>query len=110
MRSVQVVHGRGGRFDRGSVDAFGDLVNTSRHLPAHRDPPIVIAYHPGPAADPGIHDGDIWYTNDALCGGIHNPDQVAIMPSFSRAKRSPGPLAAVAHHREPRRSDQADTH
>jgi acetophenone carboxylase len=31
----------------------------------------------------GVHEGDIFYCNEALYGGIHNPDQFAIMPVFN---------------------------
>jgi N-methylhydantoinase B/oxoprolinase/acetone carboxylase alpha subunit len=36
------------------------------------------------ADDPsvGVNEGDVYYTNEALYGGIHNPDQFAIMPVF----------------------------
>jgi N-methylhydantoinase B/oxoprolinase/acetone carboxylase alpha subunit len=30
----------------------------------------------------GVNDGDIFYHNEVLYGGIHNPDQIAIMPVF----------------------------
>lgn len=30
----------------------------------------------------GINEGDIFYANEALYGGVHNPDQVALMPIF----------------------------
>jgi N-methylhydantoinase B/oxoprolinase/acetone carboxylase alpha subunit len=30
----------------------------------------------------GIREGDIFYANEALYGGVHNPDQAAIMPIF----------------------------
>jgi len=30
-----------------------------------------------------INPGDIFYTNEALTGGLHNPDQMAIMPVFN---------------------------
>jgi acetophenone carboxylase len=30
----------------------------------------------------GIKEGDIFYANEALYGGVHNPDQAAIMPIF----------------------------
>ena len=63
----------------------GDLINAScgTYLHAIIQPIIIkfiLKYY---TENPGIHDGDIWYTNDALYGGIHNPDQVAIMPVFS---------------------------
>jgi N-methylhydantoinase B/oxoprolinase/acetone carboxylase alpha subunit len=37
------------------------------------------------ADDPsvGVGEGDIYYCNEALYGGIHNPDQFAIMPVFN---------------------------
>jgi N-methylhydantoinase B/oxoprolinase/acetone carboxylase alpha subunit len=31
----------------------------------------------------GVHEGDIFYCNEALYGGIHNPDQFALMPVFN---------------------------
>ena len=66
--------------------AQGDLVNASAGTYLHAViPPIVIKYIlKNFRENPGIADGDIWYTNDALYGGIHNPDQVAIMPVFYR--------------------------
>ena len=30
----------------------------------------------------GVAEGDVYYCNEALYGGIHNPDQFAIMPVF----------------------------
>jgi N-methylhydantoinase B/oxoprolinase/acetone carboxylase alpha subunit len=68
--------------------AAGDLVNASCGTYLHAIiQPIVIkfiqkTYH----QNPGIREGDIWYTNDALYGGIHNPDQVALMPIFHKGK------------------------
>lgn len=32
--------------------------------------------------NPGIKDGDIWFANDATYGGIHNPDEIVLMPVF----------------------------
>src|SRR5271165_1304049 len=64
--------------------AGGDLINAScgTYLHAIIQPIVIkfiLKYY---EKNPGIRDGDIWYTNDALYGGIHNPDQVAIMPVF----------------------------
>jgi acetophenone carboxylase len=64
--------------------AGGDLINAScgTYLHAIIQPIIlkyILKYY---SQNPGIRDGDIFYTNDALYGGIHNPDQVAIMPVF----------------------------
>jgi N-methylhydantoinase B/oxoprolinase/acetone carboxylase alpha subunit len=84
MRSSRSSMGVAGDSIVAIFNASGDLVNASAGTYLHAViPPIVIKYilsrH---ATNPGINDGDIWYTNDALYGGIHNPDQVAIMPVF----------------------------
>ena len=68
--------------------AEGDLINGScgTYLHAIIQPIIIkfiLKYY---KENPGIRDGDIFYTNDALYGGIHNPDQVAIMPVFHQEK------------------------
>ncbi len=84
MRSSRSSMGVAGDSIVAIFTAGGDLVNASAGTYLHAViPPIVIKYilarH---TTNPGINDGDIWYTNDALYGGIHNPDQVAIMPVF----------------------------
>ncbi|WP_248960969.1 hydantoinase B/oxoprolinase family protein [Sphaerisporangium perillae] len=84
MRSSRSSMGVAGDSIVAIFNAAGDLVNASAGTYLHAViPPIVIKYilsrH---SKNPGINDGDIWYTNDALYGGIHNPDQVAIMPVF----------------------------
>ncbi|MGW6281275.1 hydantoinase B/oxoprolinase family protein [Kribbella sp. NPDC055071] len=84
MRSSRSSMGVAGDSIVAIFNAQGDLVNASAGTYLHAViPPIVIKYildrH---AVNPGINDGDVWYTNDALYGGIHNPDQVAIMPVF----------------------------
>ncbi len=84
MRSSRSSMGIAGDSIVAMFNAAGDLVNASAGTYLHAViPPIVIKYilsrH---GENPGINDGDIWYTNDALYGGIHNPDQVAIMPVF----------------------------
>ncbi len=78
--------------------AQGDLVNASSGTYLHAIiPPIVIKYILKTMADePGIRDGDIWYTNDALYGGIHNPDYCVAMPLFVRGKLA-GWTAALSH-------------
>ena len=68
--------------------AGGDLVNAScgTYLHAIIQPIVIkfmLRYY---GENPGIREGDIWYTNDALYGGIHNPDQVALMPIFHNGK------------------------
>jgi N-methylhydantoinase B/oxoprolinase/acetone carboxylase alpha subunit len=68
--------------------ANGDLINASCGTYLHAIiQPIVIKFIQKYYRDnPGIRDGDIWYTNDALYGGIHNPDQVALMPVFHKGQ------------------------
>ncbi|MGA8767999.1 MAG: hydantoinase B/oxoprolinase family protein [Candidatus Acidiferrales bacterium] len=68
--------------------ANGDLINAScgTYLHAIIQPIIIKFIHKYYHENPGIKDGDIWYTNDALYGGIHNPDQVALMPIFHKGK------------------------
>jgi N-methylhydantoinase B/oxoprolinase/acetone carboxylase alpha subunit len=34
----------------------------------------------------GVHEGDIFYCNEATYGGIHNCDQLALMPIFSQGE------------------------
>jgi N-methylhydantoinase B/oxoprolinase/acetone carboxylase alpha subunit len=68
--------------------AGGDLVNAAAGTYLHAIiQPIIIKYileHY--AENPGISDGDIWFANDALYGGIHNPDQVIVLPIFHEGK------------------------
>jgi acetophenone carboxylase len=68
--------------------AGGDLVNAScgTYLHAIIQPIVIKFIQKYFQENPGIREGDIWYTNDALYGGIHNPDQVALMPIFHEGK------------------------
>ncbi|HLK34829.1 MAG TPA: hydantoinase B/oxoprolinase family protein, partial [Terriglobales bacterium] len=68
--------------------ASGDLVNAScgTYLHAIIQPIVIKFIRKYYAENPGIREGDIWYTNDALYGGIHNPDQVALMPIFYKGE------------------------
>lgn len=43
----------------------------------------------------GIKEGDIFYANEALYGGVHNPDQVAVMPIFHQGEIVAWSAAAV---------------
>jgi N-methylhydantoinase B/oxoprolinase/acetone carboxylase alpha subunit len=68
--------------------AQGDLVNCSAGTYLHAIiQPIMIKYilHYY-SQNPGIKDGDIWFANDALYGGIHNPDMVVILPIFYQGR------------------------
>src|SRR3972149_11831948 len=68
--------------------ANGDLINAScgTYLHAIIQPVIIKFILKNYSKNPGIRNGDIWYTNDALYGGIHNPDQVAFMPVFHEGR------------------------
>src|ERR1035437_4451822 len=101
MRSSRSSMGVAGDSIVAIFNANGDLVNASAGTYLHAViPPIIIKYiisrH---SSNPGINDGDIWYTNDALYGGIHNPDQVAIMPVFFEEELV-GWTAALSHTTE----------
>jgi len=43
----------------------------------------------------GVKDGDIFYASEAQYGGIHNPDQIAIMPVFNDGELIAWTIAAV---------------
>jgi N-methylhydantoinase B/oxoprolinase/acetone carboxylase alpha subunit len=68
--------------------ASGDLVNAAAGTYLHAIiQPILIKYILSEyGANPGVSDGDIWFANDALYGGIHNPDQVIVLPIFHDGK------------------------
>jgi acetophenone carboxylase len=68
--------------------ASGDLVNAAAGTYLHAIiQPILIKYILAQYGEnPGVRDGDIWFANDALYGGIHNPDQVIVLPIFHDGK------------------------
>lgn len=47
----------------------------------------------------GVEPGDVFYANDALYGGIHNPDQIAFMPIFHEGEIMAW-VSAAAHTTE----------
>ena len=67
--------------------AAGDLVapvcGTYLHSVTGQIPIKFILAHYGDDPSVGVHEGDIFYCNEALYGGIHNPDQFAFMPVFN---------------------------
>lgn len=101
MRSSRSSMGVAGDSIVAMFNAAGDLVNASAGTYLHAIiPPIVIKYIIARYQEnPGIEDGDIFYTNDALYGGIHNPDQVAITPVFFDGQLI-GWTAALSHTTE----------
>ncbi|VBB47592.1 Acetophenone carboxylase delta subunit [uncultured Desulfatiglans sp.] len=68
--------------------AKGDMGNASSgtYLHAIIQPAIIKFIMKSYSENPGIRDGDIWFTNDALYGGIHNPDCVIVMPVFFKGE------------------------
>ena len=66
----------------------GDMSNASSgtYLHAIIQPAIIKFILNNYSENPGIKDGDIWFTNDALYGGIHNPDCVIVMPVFYKGE------------------------
>jgi N-methylhydantoinase B/oxoprolinase/acetone carboxylase alpha subunit len=68
--------------------ANGDLVNAAAGTYLHAIiQPIIIKYIlKNYSKNPGIKEGDIWFANDSLYGGIHNPDMVCITPVFHKGK------------------------
>ena len=43
----------------------------------------------------GVNEGDIFYCNEVLYGGVHNPDQIALMPVFHKGELIAWSAAAV---------------
>ncbi|MHB8504642.1 MAG: hydantoinase B/oxoprolinase family protein, partial [Acidimicrobiales bacterium] len=71
----------------GVYSAAGDLIapvcGTYLHSVTGQIPIkfILAQYRDDPSV--GVREGDIFYCNEALYGGIHNPDQFALMPVFN---------------------------
>ncbi len=66
------------------MTAAGDIVNGSCGTYLHAViPPLIIKYiiH-NHLKNPGIKNGDLWFANDAVYGGVHNPDQMVCMPVY----------------------------
>ena len=84
MRSSRSSMGIAGDSMVAVFTANGDLANASCGTYLHAViQPILIKYIRNRFADnPGVKEGDIWFTNDALYGGIHNPDEVVLIPVF----------------------------
>src|ERR1700694_1540273 len=68
--------------------AQGDLVNAAAGTYLHAIiQPIIVKYiRKYYAENPGIAEGDVWCANDALYGGIHNPDVVCLVPIFYKGE------------------------
>jgi N-methylhydantoinase B/oxoprolinase/acetone carboxylase alpha subunit len=68
--------------------AQGDLVNAAAGTYLHAIiQPIIIKYIlRNFSENPGVREGDVWFANDTLYGGIHNADMVIIVPIFYRGE------------------------
>jgi N-methylhydantoinase B/oxoprolinase/acetone carboxylase alpha subunit len=74
----------------GVYTAAGDLVapvcGTYLHSVTGQIPIKFVIAEYGSDPSIGIKEGDIFYCNEALYGGIHNPDQFAFMPVFNEGE------------------------
>ncbi|MDQ1507132.1 MAG: acetophenone carboxylase [Actinomycetota bacterium] len=84
VRSCRSAMGIAGDSLVGIFTADGDMVNGSCGSYLHAViPPLIIKYIlANYSENPGVKDGDLWFANDAVYGGIHNPDQMVAMPVF----------------------------
>lgn len=86
VRSCRCAMGVAGDSLIGIMTAQGDLVNGSCGTYLHAViPPLVIKYILANYGDQ-LRDGDLWFANDAVYGGVHNPDQMVCMPVFYEGK------------------------
>jgi len=86
-------------------NASGDTVaascGTYLHAPIAQLPvKFMIDRYVDSDASLAIEPGDIFYANEALTGGLHNPDQMAVMPIFSDDEQLVGWGAAALHQAE----------
>ncbi len=82
VRSCRCAMGVAGDSLVAIMTAAGDIVNGSCGTYLHAViPPLIIKYILATYGDE-IRDGDLWFANDAVYGGVHNPDQMVCMPVF----------------------------
>jgi len=85
----------------GLYTANGDLVNCSTGVLLHAIWPqivlkwIVQNYVKNPKSNVKPQEGDVYYCNEPLYGGVHPPDQTAIMPIFNEGELLGWALSAV---------------
>ncbi|MEW6261741.1 MAG: hydantoinase B/oxoprolinase family protein [Thermodesulfobacteriota bacterium] len=90
---------RSGDLIVGVYTADGDLVTGSMGLWVHAVTSqlqlkyVIKTWQDNPTV--GVKDGDVFYANDALYGGVHNQDQVAMMPVFNEGELIAWICAAV---------------
>ena len=77
----------------------GDMVNAScgtyLHAVTAQLPVKYLVHNFLARGNIGVNDGDVFYCNEARIGGIHNPDQMAIMPIFHQDTLIAWAVAAV---------------
>ena len=83
----------------GIYNPAGDMVaascGTYLHAVTAQLPVKYVVRELLPRESVGVNDGDVFYCNDARVGGIHNPDQMAIMPVFDDGEIIAWVVAAV---------------
>lgn len=84
----------------GLHNIHGDLVTAScgtyLHGPIAQLPvKFIINHHLTDESNVTINPGDIFYANEVLTGGLHNPDQMAIMPIFNDGEHIAWATAAL---------------
>lgn len=86
VRSCRCAMGVAGDSLVAIMTADGDIVNGSCGTYLHAViPPLIIKYILATYGDE-IRDGDLWFANDAVYGGVHNPDQMVCMPVYYQGK------------------------
>jgi N-methylhydantoinase B/oxoprolinase/acetone carboxylase alpha subunit len=86
VRSCRCAMGVAGDSLVAIMTAEGDIVNGSCGTYLHAViPPLIIKYILATYGDE-VRDGDLWFANDAVYGGVHNPDQMVCMPVFYEGK------------------------
>lgn len=86
VRSCRCAMGIAGDSLVAIMTAAGDIVNGSCGTYLHSViPPLVIKYVLANYGDQ-VRDGDLWFANDAVYGGVHNPDQMVCMPVYYEGK------------------------
>ncbi len=86
VRSCRCAMGIAGDSLVAIMTAAGDIVNGSCGTYLHAViPPLIIKYILETFGNE-IRDGDLWFANDAVYGGVHNPDQMVCMPVFYKGE------------------------
>jgi N-methylhydantoinase B/oxoprolinase/acetone carboxylase alpha subunit len=82
LQSGDVAHG----FYTASGDfVYGEL-GTFLHMITATVPIKYVLKHYADDPSVGIRDGDVFFCNEAIYGGLHNPDQIVYLPVFWRGE------------------------